>query len=124
MPDARDRAEAQHHLLVYEQDRDQQRQRPQQRRAVVLAGLGVGAEGAGIVVADHDDEPGTEDRQERLEARPPADPGCVIALGDGAERAANVAAMGLVQDGRGGKAGRVERRGVSGHRCRPTPRIR
>ena len=67
MADAGDRAEAQHHLLVDVEHRDQQRQRPQQRRAVVLAGLAVGREGAGVVVADHDDEAGAEDREQRGE---------------------------------------------------------
>ena len=56
MADAGDGAEAQHHLLVDVEHRHQQQQRPQQRGAVVLAGLGIGAEGAGVVVADHDDE--------------------------------------------------------------------
>ena len=65
MADAGHRAEAQHHLLVHVEDRDQQQQRPQQRRAVVLAGLGVGGEGAGVVVADHDDQAGAEDREQR-----------------------------------------------------------
>src|ERR1700722_16718132 len=37
--DAGDRAEAQHHLLIDIKNRDQQRQSPQERRAVVLAGV-------------------------------------------------------------------------------------
>src|ERR1700730_2368221 len=52
MPDARNRTETQHHLLVDVEDRDQQRQRPQQSRAIILAGLRVGAEGTGVIVAD------------------------------------------------------------------------
>ena len=65
-----DRAEPQHHLLVHVEHGHQQQQRPQQGGAVVLAGLRVGAEGAGIVVADHDDQPGADNRR-RVPAAPP-----------------------------------------------------
>jgi hypothetical protein len=68
--DAGDGAESRHHLLVDDQDRDQQRQRPEQRVAEVLAGLGVGGDAAGVVVADHDDETGPDDGDEGEEAGP------------------------------------------------------
>ena len=99
MADAGHRAEAQHHLLVDVEHGNQQQQRPQQRRAVVLPGLGVGAEGAGVIVADHDDEAGTEDREQRLEAVLPSGARAVIAVKDGAEGAVDMADMGLVENG-------------------------
>ena len=97
--DAGDRAEAQHHLLIDVENRDQQRQRPQQRRAVVLAGLAVGRESAGVVVADHDDEAGAEDRQKRREPMLPGFARGDVAVKDGAESAVDVADVRLVEDG-------------------------
>src|SRR6516225_7109534 len=64
MADPGNCAEPQYHLLVDIEHRDQQRERPQEGRAVVLAGLRVGAEGAGVIVADHDDQARPEDRQQ------------------------------------------------------------
>ena len=55
--DAAHRAEADDHLLVDDEDRDQQREGPQQAQPEVLPGLGVGGHPAGVVVAHHDDEP-------------------------------------------------------------------
>ena len=63
MADAGHCAQAQHHLLIDVENRDQQRQRPEQRRAEVLASLTVGRESASVVVADHDDQAGADDRQ-------------------------------------------------------------
>jgi len=57
--------ETDHHLLIHIEHRHEQQQRPKQSGAVVLAGLGVGAEGAGIVVANHDDQAGANDRHQR-----------------------------------------------------------
>ncbi len=67
--DAGDRAEPDDHLLVDDQHRDQQQQHPQQAGAVVLAGLRVGRDAAGVVVADHHDQAGADDRQQRQQAR-------------------------------------------------------
>jgi hypothetical protein len=99
MPDAGNRTETQHHLLVDVEDRDQQRQRPQQSRAIVLAGLRVGAEGAGVIVADHYDEPRPENREQRLQLGNPAGPWGNVTLPDRAERAVDVTDMGSVEDG-------------------------
>src|SRR5262249_35401900 len=73
-------------------------------RAVILAGLGIGAEGTGIVVADHDDEAGAEDGEERPEARRPALARRDVAMSDGAEGAADLAEMSLVKR-RGARSG-------------------
>ena len=67
--DAGDRAEAHDHLLVDDQHGDKQQQHPQQARAVVLPGLGVGRDAAGVVVADHHDQARADDRQQRQQAR-------------------------------------------------------
>ena len=67
MPHSRNCAEAQHHFLVDVQDRHQEQQRPQEVSPVVLAGLGIGAKGAGVVVPHHDDEAWPHDRQQCLE---------------------------------------------------------
>ena len=109
MADARDRAEPQHHLLIDVEDGDQQQQRPQQRGAVILTGLGIGAESAGVIVADHDDEARTEDGEKRLEPVPPAVAGAMVSLPDGAEGALDVAEMGRVENGGGGHS--ILRRG-------------
>ena len=69
VPDPGDRAEPDHHLLVDDEHRDQQQQHPQQRVAVVLAGLGVGGHPARVVVADHHDDPGTDDGQQGQQPR-------------------------------------------------------
>jgi len=102
MADADDRAEAQHHLLVDIENRDQQRHRPEQRCAVILACLAVGREGAGVVVARHDDEAGAQDRHERDETMSPGFAGGDIAMLDGAEGTLDVADVGVVEDGDGG----------------------
>jgi hypothetical protein len=64
--DAGHGAKPNHHLLIDVQNGNQKEQGPEQRRAVVLTSLGVGAERAGIVVAHHDDQSGADDRSERL----------------------------------------------------------
>ncbi len=61
--DSGDSPEAQAHLLVDDEDRHQQQQRPQQTRAVVLTGLRISSDAAGVVVADHDDEAWAHDGQ-------------------------------------------------------------
>ena len=63
MPDAGHRAQPEHHFLVHVQHRNKQQERPQQLRAVVLAGLAVGREGACVVVSDHHDQAGADDGQ-------------------------------------------------------------
>ena len=57
--------QAEHHFLVHVEDRHQQKQHPKQAGAIVLAGLGIGSERAGVVVANHDNETWSEDRQQR-----------------------------------------------------------
>ena len=99
MADAGDRAEAQHHLLVDVEHGDQQRQRPQQRRAVGLAGLAVGREGARVVVAGHDDQAGAEDGEQGGEAMLPGFARGDVAVQDGAEGALDVADVGVVEHG-------------------------
>ena len=91
-------SEAQHHLLIDVEDRHQQQQRPEQCGPIVLASLGIGAEGAGIVVADHDNETRTQNGQQRPQTRPPATPGCDIAMPNGAKRTADIADMSLIKD--------------------------
>ena len=63
MADARHGAEAKNHFLVDVEHGNQKQQRPQERRAVVLPGLSVGSEGACVIVAHHNNEPGTKDRE-------------------------------------------------------------
>ena len=99
MTDPGNCAQPQHHLLVDVEHGDQQRERPQEGRAVFLAGLRVGAEGAGVVVADHDDKTRPEDRQQRLQLGPPANPRSDVAVQDPSECTVNVADMGIVEHG-------------------------
>ena len=99
MPDAGDGAEAQDHLLIDVENRDEQRQRPQQRRAVVLTGLPVGGKSARVIVAHHNDQAGAKDGEQR---RQPVLPGFArsdVSVKDGAECALNVADVGVIQDG-------------------------
>ena len=58
--DTRYRAQAQHHLVIDERNGDQQ-QGPEQRRAIVLASLSLGAERTGVVVSNHHNEGGPKD---------------------------------------------------------------
>jgi integrase-like protein len=74
----------------------EQRQGPEGRRSVILPRLGIGAEGARVVVADHDDEPWPEDRKERLQ---PCKPGWTrrgVAVKYGSERPVDVARLSLI----------------------------
>ncbi len=80
--DPGDRAEADDHLLVHDQHRDEQDQHPEQARAVVLARLGVGGDAAGVVVADHDDEAGAHDRAQREQPPLPGAARAGVVLGD------------------------------------------
>ena len=116
VPDPGHSAEAQHHLLVHVKDRHQQQQRPQQPGAVVLPGLPVGGERTGVVVAGHDDQPGADDRQQRLKVTPPAAPGRGVIGPDGAERAADVADVLVIEHSA------AQRRGRCGHEIPPSPR--
>ena len=81
-----DGPEADHHLLVDDQDRDEQRQRPQEREAEVLPRLGIGRHAARVVVGDHDDDPRTEDGEQREQARLEAASALGVMGRDGAER--------------------------------------
>ena len=85
--DARDRAEPYDHLLVDDQHGHQQQQHPQQAGPVVLARLRVGGDSAGVVVADHHDQPGADDREQRQQPRAQASMRLLV-LADRAERAA------------------------------------
>ncbi len=59
------RAQTDHHLLVHDEHGDQQWQGPQERQSEVLSRLAVGGHASGVVVPDHDDEPGPHDGQQR-----------------------------------------------------------
>ena len=97
--DAGDRAEAHHHLLVDDQHGHEQQQHPHQRGAVVLAGLRVGGDAAGVVVADHHDQARADDRGEREHAPAQAAAMGLLVLADRAEGAADVADVGGVEHG-------------------------
>src|ERR1700694_1229570 len=99
MPDAGDRAQPDDHLLVDDQARYEKSQRPEKRVAVVLTRLRVGGDPAGVVVADHDDDPWAEDGEQREQPAPPGAAGGDIAEADGAERAVDVAYVHLVEHG-------------------------
>ena len=116
VPDAGHGTEAQHHLLVHVQHGHQQQQRPQQPGAVVLARLAVGGEGAGVIVAHHHDQPGADDRQQRLEMRGQAAPGRGVVQPDGAERAADVTDVLRVEY----RAAALQRRGHGGPSLSPS----
>ncbi len=68
---------------------------------VVLPGLGVGGDPAGVVVADHDDDPGPDDGGQGEEALLPAVAFAEVVDWNTAERALDVAEVGRVEDGRG-----------------------
>jgi len=91
-------AEAQHHLLIDIQHRDQQQQCPQQGCPIVLPGLCIGAECTCIIVADHDNETRPENGEQRAKACPPAPTGINVALPNCAECAADVSDIGLIED--------------------------
>ena len=97
VPHAGHRAEPQHHLLVDVEHRHQQQQRPQQCRAVVLPGLRVGGESAGIVVAGHYDQTRAENREQRREATAPGQPGLGVVLVDRAESTFDITEMCCVE---------------------------
>jgi hypothetical protein len=65
MADASDRPKAENHFLIDVENRDQQHQGPEQRGAVVLTGLG--AECTGVIVADHDNEAWSQNREQGLQ---------------------------------------------------------
>ena len=96
MADPGHRTEAQDHLLVHVQDRDQQQQGPQQRRAVVLARLRIGTEGAGVVIADHDDQARAQNREEQAPVTAPAGGPDLIGL-PRTQGAANIAHVRRIQ---------------------------
>ena len=126
VPDAGDRAEPDHHLLVDDQHRDQQQQRPQQAVPVVLPGLRVGGHAAGVVVADHHDQPGAHDSQERDQlALEPAALLILIAQPDPAECALDIPEVSVVEHrAPPAELRRSLRRGCRCSRRRPGPRRR
>ena len=82
--------QAHHHLLVDDEDGDQEHERPQQRVAEILTGLRVGGNAAGVVVADHHDEAGADNGGEGQEATAPGAPRRHIAGADRPESAMDV----------------------------------
>ena len=99
MANTGDCAQTQHHFLVHIKHGNQQRQCPQQAGAVVLSGLGIGAEGTGVVVPHHHDEAGAENGQQGLEFGHPAMAGIGVVVTDGAQRTADVSDVGAIQYG-------------------------
>src|SRR5262249_46896827 len=97
--DTRPRPEADTLLLASVNNRDQEHQRPQQRRAVILARLRVRAEGAGVVVADHHDQSRTKDRGEGLPACAQPDAWRGIAVTDRSQSSKDMSDMGVVESG-------------------------
>ena len=97
MPDPGHRTQPHHHLLVHDQHRDQQQQHPQQAVAVVLPGLRVGRHPAGVVVADHHDQPGPDDRQQGRQPGLHRAGTIGVADADPAQRALDVAQMRAVE---------------------------
>jgi hypothetical protein len=102
MADPGDGAKPEHHLLIDIENRDQQQQGPQKSGAVILPGLGIGAERAGVIVAHHHDQPGAHDGKQGHEAGAPPLARAGIVLADGSKGALDVADMGVIQDGRAG----------------------
>ncbi len=98
VPDPGDRAQPHHHLLIDVEHRNEKRQGPQQRHAVVLTGLRVGGHATGVVVTDHHDETGSQDRQQHPEPLPTAAALDILVLSDGAQSADDVPDMRAVHD--------------------------
>ena len=117
---AGDRAEPDDHLLVDDQHRDEQQQRPQQAVPVVLARLRVGGHAAGVVVADHHDDAGADDGQEGDQAAAQAGAPLVVHP-DAAERALDVAEVSVVEH-RGRRLGERWRRSAGRLRLWPLRR--
>jgi len=97
LADAGDSAEAHDHLLVNDQHRHEQDQRPQQRQAVVLARLRVRRDTTGVVVADHHDQARAHDRQQCQKAVA-AKARLRAVLAKRAERAMDVPDVRVVED--------------------------
>ena len=82
-------------------------QHPQQRQPVVLPGLAVGGDAAGVVVAHHDDEAGADDGEQGEQPGRPRPARVEVVLADRPECAVDVADVRRVEDGRPvGPAGR------------------
>lgn len=64
-------AQAHDHLLIDDQDRNEQHQHPEQARAVVLPRLRISGYAPRVVIADHHDEAGADDGKQREQARHP-----------------------------------------------------
>jgi len=97
MPHPGDRAEADHHFLVDHQYGDEQQQHPEQGGAVVLPGLGVGGDAAGVVVPDHHDQTGAEDGQQGQQPGLQGAGGVGVVDADPAQGALDVADMGGIE---------------------------
>jgi hypothetical protein len=98
MADTGHGTQADDHLLIYIEHRQHEQQRPEQRIAVILPGLAIGAERACIVVAGHDDEAGPDNGEQRHESCPPALARRGVVLGNGAECATYLTEMHLIED--------------------------
>ena len=99
VPDAGHDAEPQNHLLIHVQHGHEEQQRPQEARTVVLSGLRVRAECAGVVIADHHDQTRAEDREKREQFRANADPRADVVLRDRTECAVDIADVHLIERG-------------------------
>ena len=119
VPDARHRPQAHDHLLVDDQHRDQQQQNPEQARPVVLPGLDVRRDAAGVVVADHHDQARTHDRQQREQPPAPGAARADVVEADRPEGALDVADVRFVEDRR-----RLRRSGLRLDRDRRPRRVR
>ncbi len=69
-----------------------------------MPGLRVRGDPAGVVVAHHDDEPRSHDREQDQQSRPPRPPPLGVVLADRPERSLNVAYVGFIEHGKVGLA--------------------
>jgi hypothetical protein len=86
-------AEAAHHLLVDEKGAGQDHQQPQEPQPVVLAGLGIGGDAAGVVVGHEHDHAWSHDREQRQGTPAQRAPRAGVGRRHAAERADDVAAV-------------------------------
>src|SRR5579872_624773 len=86
-----------HHLLIDNQYRDQDKQRPEQASAIVLTGLSIGSNAPGVVISDHRHKTGSHDDEQCKQACKPRFARCCITNTDCAPGTLNVSNVGLVE---------------------------
>jgi hypothetical protein len=68
MTDPGHRSKSNNHLLIHNEDRNQEWKNPKEGESKILSSLGISGDSTGVIISDHDNDPWAEYRQKSEKA--------------------------------------------------------